>query len=200
MLVSSSFPQPTSRPTQLEYPDIVAFFHTVAYAVHGLVSKSKHSRFHSLKCHVDYRDMPGQLLENWFWDPATLKKIGRHYSYISPEYLEVWQRIAKGGPRPPERLGDSTADYICRRSYSNDVFHQILTLHRSLFDMVIHQPKDHDAIQNINLTEIWNRLYKELMQIKDFEDLGFDSNWGHSYTSLGCFSGSYAAAHYSYLW
>jgi metallopeptidase MepB len=65
--------------------------------------------------------------------------------------------------------------------------------------MIIHQPKDHDAIQNINPTEIWNRLYKELMQIQDFEAFGHDSKRVHSYTRLNCFSGSYAAGYYTYL-
>jgi metallopeptidase MepB len=199
VLVSCSFPQPTNRPTQLDYPEIVSLFHTIGYAIHSLVSRNKYSRLHGSNSPVDYTQIPGQVLENWFWDPATLKKIGRHYSYISPKYLEVWERTANEAPRPPERLSDDAVKYLCGRSYSNNVFHQLLTLHRSLFDIIVHQPNNHEAVQNINLPEIWNRLNKELMQMEDFEAFGLDSNWGHGYTSLGCFNGNYAAGYYSYL-
>jgi metallopeptidase MepB len=198
-LVSCAFRRPTSRPTMLDYTEMLTMFHELGHAVHNLISKTQYSRFHGSRGPVDFTEIPSQLLENWCWDPATLKEIGRHYSYISPEYFNVWSKIANGSPRPPERLGDDAVDFIRRSSYSMDILHQLLVLHRSLFDMEVHQPDSHEAIHNINPADIWNRLSKQLMQMDNFEDCGYGPDWGHGYTSFACYTHGYVASYYSYL-
>jgi metallopeptidase MepB len=194
-----SFARPTSRPTMLHYQDLVSLFDTFGSAVHSLVSKPQYSRFHSSNLPLDFAVLPGELMQNWCWDPSILKKIGKHYSYISPMHLEVWKRRSKGLTRPDERLSDDAVAWIHQRSYSSDVMHQLLVLHWSLFDITVHSPKDHEQIQKIKPAEIWNRSFREIMQMDDFEACGYDSEWGHGYANFEPYSTHFAASYYSYL-
>jgi Zn-dependent oligopeptidase len=57
----------------------VTFFHEFGHIMHGLCSEGDGNSTHLAKCPRDFVEAPSQMLENWCWQPAVLKRLSRHY-------------------------------------------------------------------------------------------------------------------------
>lgn len=59
----------------LTHDDVVTFFHELGHGVHDILGHSKYARFSGTKVAHDFVETPSQLLENWAWEPAVLKRL-----------------------------------------------------------------------------------------------------------------------------
>ena len=65
--------------------------------------------------------------------------------------------------------------------------------------MTVHEPADHAAIENLDISEKYNLLRKEISQLDGPEVLGEGYKWGNGQATFGHLIGGYDAGYYGYL-
>lgn len=72
------------KPASLPHTQVVTFFHEMGHALHGLCSKTQFARFHGTAVARDFVEAPSQMLENWCWTPAELRRMTSHVETGEP--------------------------------------------------------------------------------------------------------------------
>ena len=177
-----NFSKPTPRkPSLLKHDEVVTLFHELGHGIHDLVSRTTYSRFHGTNTVRDFVEAPSQMLENWCWTPSQLKALSRHYSSLSPEYEAAWAASASGGKekeKPEPQLPDEMIANLVRTKHVNDALFNLRQLHFGIFDMAVHEPSSHAAVQDLHLSALYNSLRKAITQIQGPEVLGQGDDWG----------------------
>lgn len=84
-LVMVNFPRPhEERPSLLKRNDVKTFFHEFGHALHALLGATELASVAGTSVKFDFAEMPSQMLEEWLWDPAILKRISSHYKTNEP--------------------------------------------------------------------------------------------------------------------
>jgi metallopeptidase MepB len=68
-------------------------------------------------------------------------------------------------------------------------------LHFGIFDMTVHEPESHEALKNLEISEAYNRLRKEISKIDGPEVLGKGYGWGSGQATFGHLMGGYDGKH-----
>jgi Zn-dependent oligopeptidases len=137
------------------------------------------------------------MLENWCWEPSVLYALGRHYSTLSPEYLEAWREHTDATHEPSERIPADMVDSLLRTKHVNTALFYLRQLHVCIFDMRIHQPESHEPLIETNISATYNMLREEITKINGPEDLG--NEWGHGEVTFGHLMDGYDVGYYGYL-
>ena len=141
------------------------------------------------------------MLENWCWTPGPLKFLSRHYSDLSPEYAQMW-RSANGGSEthlPPPTIPDDIIDALIKTKHVNDASANLRQLHFGTFDMTVHEPESHAALEAMDFTQLYNSLRPDITMIPGPESIGMGLDWGHGQATFGHLMGGYDAGYYGYL-
>ncbi|KAJ5984603.1 hypothetical protein N7481_006702 [Penicillium waksmanii] len=201
-----NFTKPTpKRPSLLKHDEVVTLFHELGHGIHDLVSKTIYSRFHGTNTVRDFVEAPSQMLENWCWTPSQLRALSTHYATLSPAYLKGWQeaqgRAGKdaSAPAPAAQIPDEVINNLIRTKHVNDALFNLRQLHFGIFDMSVHEPASHAAIEALPVSATYNRLRKEITQMDGPEALGAGDEWGHGEATFGHLIGGYDAGYYGYL-
>jgi metallopeptidase MepB len=196
-----NFSKPTAKkPSLLKHDEVTTLFHELGHGIHDLVSRTTYSRFHGTATVRDFVEAPSQMLENWCWTPSQLKALSRHYSSISPDYMEAWKEAAgDSAKKPEERIPDELINNLIRTKNLNGALFNLRQLHFGIFDMTIHEPKSHDALEEMKITEIYNSLRKDISKLDGPEVLGQGHDWGNGQATFGHLMGGYDAGYYGYL-
>ncbi|KAI9750644.1 MAG: hypothetical protein M1815_001679 [Lichina confinis] len=197
-----NFSKPTAKkPSLLKHEEVVTLFHELGHGIHDLVSRTKYSRFHGTSTVRDFVEAPSQMLEHWCWTPAQLRSLSKHYSYLSTEYESAWREgvgSQNEAARPSEKMPDSLIDSLIKTRHVNDAMFMLRQLHFGIFDMTIHEPKTHEDIEKLKVTELYNNLRKEIVQLDGPEVWGAKPDWGHGQATFGHLMGGYDAGYYGY--
>jgi metallopeptidase MepB len=148
---------------------VVTVFHEMGHSIHDLVSKTRYSCFHGTAgVAVDFGEIPSQLLEEWCWTPLQLRSLSLHYSYLGPGMLKAWEEENKGKAQPEDQMPETVVEAFikARRLVFGPLFY-LDQLHRSIFDMKIHQVSSLEEAESIDLAEMWNKLRKEIQLMVD---------------------------------
>lgn len=93
---------PPSGPARLEHRQIVGFLHEYGHMLHNMFS-GRQRRLRQTASHVesDFTDVPARVLEEWAWDPETLKTLavnseGEPLPREAAETLNATRPFAKG--------------------------------------------------------------------------------------------------------
>lgn len=198
-----NFSKPTpKKPSLLKHDEVTTLFHELGHGIHDLVSRTTYSRFHGTSTVRDFVEAPSQMLENWCWTPSQLKSLSHHYSTLSPDYLEAWKEQAgptKGSETPEEKIPDSLIANLIKTKNLNGALFNLRQLHFGLFDMFIHEPESHDALEKVKISEKYNGLRKEICHLDGPEVLGQGDSWGNGQATFGHLMGGYDAGYYGYL-
>ena len=198
-----NFSKPTpKKPSLLKHDEVVTLFHELGHGIHDLVSKTTYSRFHGTSTVRDFVEAPSQMLENWCWTPSQLKSLSLHYSSLSPEYYKAWEesagdRASQG--KPSENIPDELIAKMIKAKHLNDALFNLRQLHFGTYDMTIHEPKTHEEVEKMDLSETYNALRKEISRIEGPEVLGQGNGWGNGQATFGHLMGGYDAGYYGYL-
>jgi metallopeptidase MepB len=139
------------------------------------------------------------MLENWCWEAGPLNALSRHYSSLSAEYFKAWEEKAEEKSKPPEKIPDEMIDSLIGAKYVNVAVSNLKQLHLGIFDMMVHEPESHEAIEKLNISALFNTLQKELLQIDGPEVLGLGNEWGNGQANFGHLMGDYDVGYYGYL-
>ncbi|PPJ50113.1 hypothetical protein CBER1_04817 [Cercospora berteroae] len=107
---------------------------------------------------TDFSQMPGQMMENFGFNPIVLQKVSRHWSYFSPNDTASWKQAHANSTQPPETLPFKTAK---KAEQSKLTFKTLDTLYKvwySLYDLQTHMPSSREAAKDLPITQIYNQL------------------------------------------
>ena len=197
LVCNFSKPTPT-KPSLLKHDEVVTLFHELGHGIHDLVSKTTYSRFHGTNTVRDFVEAPSQMLENWCWTPSQLRALSKHWSYLSPQYAEVWKSNHTEKP-PSEVIPDDLINNIIKTKHVNDALANLRQLHFGTFDMRVHEPASHDAIEGLPISETYNKMRREISGLEGPESFGEGYEWGHGEATFGHLIGGYDAGYYGYL-
>ncbi|TBR26267.1 hypothetical protein EPO15_00485 [bacterium] len=80
-----NFPAPAGgRPGLLKHSEVETFFHEFGHVAHNLLTESPFSRFAGTRVARDFVEAPSQIMENWAWAPAVLRKVSGHWKTGEP--------------------------------------------------------------------------------------------------------------------
>ncbi|KAI9704772.1 MAG: hypothetical protein M1836_006552 [Candelina mexicana] len=198
LVCNFSKPSP-KKPSLLKHDEVVTLFHELGHGIHDLVSRTIYSRFHGTNTVRDFVEAPSQMLENWCWTPSQLKSLSQHYSYLSPEYAQTWKEQSEKNEEPSERIPDELISNLIKTKHVNDALFNLRQLHFGIFDMMVHEPEDHAAIEKLEISKRYNALRKEISQLDGPEVLGANYDWGNGQATFGHLIGGYDAGYYGYL-
>jgi len=196
-----NFSKPTpKKPSLLKHDEVVTLFHELGHGIHDLVSKTIYSRFHGTSTVRDFVEAPSQMLENWCWTRSQIKSLSKHWSYISPEFAQAWKESSNGGDRqPPESMPDDLISSIINTRHVNDALFNLRQLHFGIFDMTVHEPESHSAVELLDASSKYNSLRTEISKLDGPEALGEGYDWGHGQATFGHLIGGYDSGYYGYL-
>ena len=181
-----NFSKPTpKKPSLLKHDEVVTLFHELGHGIHDLVGRTTYSRFHGTEVVRDFVEAPSQMLENWCWTPSQLKALSHHYSSLSREYEDAWRASSpenKDAVKPDPQLPDRLIETLIKTKHVNDAMFNLRQLHFGIFDMTVHEPKDHAAVEALKPSELYNKLRKEITGLEGPEELGEGYEWGESIT------------------
>ncbi|KAF7314180.1 Thimet oligopeptidase [Mycena kentingensis (nom. inval.)] len=154
MVANLAKPTP-DKPALMRHDDVVTFFHEMGHVFHGILSKTKFSRFHGTSVARDFVEAPSQMLENWCWEPEVLKKMSRHYKTNEP-------------------LSDELIEKIIKSRYVNVGLFFLRQVFFAKFDMNVHTAQEHE-----DYTLLWNRMREEISLVKSGNPCPGQGTFGH---------------------
>ncbi|KAF8895404.1 hypothetical protein BD779DRAFT_1668682 [Infundibulicybe gibba] len=158
------------KPALMRHESVVTFFHEMGHAFHGLLSRTRFSRFHGTNVAWDFVEAPSKMLENWCWEPKVLKKMSSHYKTKEPLPPELVSKIAKS-------------------RFVNVGLFYLRQLFFSKFDLRVHT----DLGENTDYTSLWNSLIESVSLLKTGKPCPGHGNFGH-------IMGGYDAGYYGYTY
>ena len=190
-----NFSKPTAKkPSLLKHDEVTTLFHELGHGIHDLVSRTTYSRFHGTNTVRDFVEAPSQMLENWCWTPSQLKSLSKHYSTISSDYYDSWREHAgSDAAKPDEHIPDDLIQKLIKTKNLNGALFNLRQLHFGIFDMTIHEPKDHASLEELKISETYNALRKDISKIDGPEVLGEGDAWGNGQATFGHLMGGYDA-------
>lgn len=195
-----NFSKPTpNRPSLLKHDEVVTLFHELGHGIHDLVSKTTYSRFHGTNVVRDFVEAPSQMLENWCWTPSQLRSLSRHWSYLTPQYEKIYKENSTDKAQPPETIPDDLINNIIKTKHVNDALANLRQLHFGTFDMRMHEPATHQDIEDLPISETYNKMRKDISGLEGPEVLGQGYDWGNGQATFGHLMGGYDAGYYGYL-
>jgi len=152
------------KPALLKHDEVVTFFHEFGHVMHELMSTAKYHLFSGTNVQRDFVETPSQMLENWCYDAAALKRLSKHYQTGEPLPENLRNQLVKAKKACAAVL------------YKRQLFF-------GYFDIAIHTAKG-----NVNTTEVWNDLRKKITGIEAPPNTNGAANFGHL---LGGYSAGY---------
>lgn len=134
------------------------------------------------------------MLEFFCWIPELLRQLSNHYTYLSSSYLAVWKQENPEQTPPEKHIPSTIVEKLVRAKNVNGALFQSRLLHRSFFDMIVHQPSSVQEIQDMDISEQWNKLQGQV----SFLDIGVNCQ-GLGYSSFNAVIRVYDAGFYGYL-
>jgi oligopeptidase A len=173
-LVCNFTPPLAGQPALLTHDEALTLFHEFGHGLHHLltqVDEAAVAGIHGVAW--DAVELPSQFMENWCYDPATLRGFARH-----------WQT---GAPMPEEMIAKLRGSRTFLSGLGN-----ARQLEFSLFDLRLH--RDFQPGNGSRVLETLQRVRDEVavMQPPAINRMP----WSFSHI----FAGGYAAGYYSYKW
>ena len=75
-----NFTRPTAdKPSLLTFNEVTTLFHEFGHALHGMLANGQYESLTGTNVPRDFVELPSQVMENWCYDPESLKLFARHY-------------------------------------------------------------------------------------------------------------------------
>jgi len=90
-----NFPEPKDgNPGLMQHSDVVTYFHEFGHLMHALLGgKQRWAGLSGIATEGDFVEVPSQMLEEFFRDPALLASFALHYETNEPIPAELVQRM-----------------------------------------------------------------------------------------------------------
>ncbi|KAH8662372.1 hypothetical protein BX600DRAFT_488253 [Xylariales sp. PMI_506] len=175
-----SFPPPTQdRPSLLLLNQVRTMFHELGHAIHYLVSKTKYALPHPR----DYVEIPSIMLEHWLYNPKVLVALGKKHSTSLKAIPAGGVSTESTTNTENETLPPDLIETIIRTENLHKAREMLILVQRGLYDLAIHTPSDLQAAKDLNTTQLWNQMRRDILGLgiwDDPDDPGLDhAGFGH---------------------
>jgi oligopeptidase A len=173
-LVCNFTPPRPGQPALLTHDEALTLFHEFGHGLHHLLTRVDEASVSGIRGVAwDAVELPSQFMENWAYDPATLRGFARH-----------WQT---GEPLP-----DAEIEKLRASRHFQTGLATVRQLEFSLFDLRLH--RDYDPARGADVLGAIDAIRNEVAVSKPpaFNRMP----WSFSHI----FAGGYAAGYYSYKW
>ncbi|HEB41451.1 MAG TPA: hypothetical protein ENI08_00335 [Candidatus Dependentiae bacterium] len=165
-IVMANFPKSTpTKPSILTRHDVSTFFHEFGHALHALLGRTMLASFAGTNTKTDFVELPSQMLEEWLWDKAILKKISGHYKTGEPLPDEMIDKILKlkrltsgSFVRQQGYLSLLALDYY-KEGAQKDPYQIMKRLHEQLIKNILFEPANHFYASFGHLTDYGAKYY-----------------------------------------
>jgi thimet oligopeptidase len=83
-------------PGLMEHGEVQTFFHEFGHLIHELFAgRHKWVGVGGTRTEQDFVEAPSQMLEEWTWDPATLRLFAKHYQTNEPIPVELVKQMRR---------------------------------------------------------------------------------------------------------
>lgn len=115
--------------------------------------------------------------------------------------LALWKQQNDGKMQPELQIPNELIEALIKDSrFIFGPLFQLDQLHRSYFDMTIHQLCSDEEAKSVDLMVLWNKSRKEIGLIDGHEVFDGRYTQGHGYTTFShLMINDYTAGYYSYL-
>ena len=168
--IVGNWPTPApGKPSLLSHQDVLVFFHEFGHNVAALCADTPYETLNN-GYRLDFVEAPSQMLENFVWDPAILKKISSN--------------VATGEPLPDAMIASMNAARHYNQalnSISSDIFYALV------------DQRMHTAAPPVDTTAIW-----QATKTTYTPNLNVPGTWPEAaFTHL---MGGYEGTYYAYAW
>jgi oligopeptidase A len=162
------------QPALLSHDEVLTLFHEFGHGLHHLLTRVDEAAVSGIRgVEWDAVELPSQFMENWCYEPNTLRGFARH-----------WQT---GAPLP---------DGLLDKLIASRTFHAALATLRqiefALFDLRLH--RDYDPARGARVLETLAEVRREVSVLPPPSYNRMPNSFSH------IFGGGYAAGYYSYKW
>jgi Zn-dependent oligopeptidase len=152
--IIGNWPVPApGHPSLLTHSDVVVLFHEFGHAMAAALDQSPYPTTSNYR--QDFVEAPSQMLENWMWQPAILKRISRN--------------VTTGQPLP-----DSLIRRMIEVKHLTDGNYWGAQVFYSTYDMTLHT-----ANGRIDPTRTWDELYPRFLPFTQPENTWPEAAFGH---------------------
>lgn len=167
--------------------------------MHNILSVTKFARFHGPKVDRDFVETPSIFFEYFLWTPHHIREVSCHFSHVSPGYEQVW------------RLHHPEVQHLHPKHLTDDLVHSTLSatesclnmlrqFHFATYDLAVHNPASRQELEELNFSELFNKLWVKMVPSNGGEALGLGWEWAHGESALRLIMGdSYDAGQYAYI-
>ncbi|KAJ6440726.1 beta-lactamase family protein [Purpureocillium lavendulum] len=194
------------------FPRDGKYTHKGHYALQYGFEKADGSRFHPydnmgslfhelghLHHSLYFVEVPSIMFEEFLELPSFISALSFHYSYLSPEFKAAWEEDHEGEGSVPVHLADEQVAWLTRDDVRYNVRSQAFNLFLALYDVMVHSPKSHAELENMNLAAEFNKLQARVRALSGGEECG--DGWEHSHgeSVFRSICEKYDAGYYSYI-
>jgi thimet oligopeptidase len=152
--IIGNWPVPApGHPSLLTHSDVVVLFHEFGHAMAAALDQSPYPTTSNYR--QDFVEAPSQMLENWMWQPAILKRISRN--------------VTTGQPLP-----DSLIRRMIEVKHLTDGNYWGAQVFYATYDMTLHT-----ASGRIDPTRTWYDLFPRIMPFTQPEGTWPEASFGH---------------------
>ncbi len=81
-------------PALFGHAELVQFFHEFGHVMHTTLSTAPYATLYGANTRRDFVEAPSQMLENWVWQPAVLRRLSSHVETGDPLPAAAVERLA----------------------------------------------------------------------------------------------------------
>lgn len=170
MLANFTKSTPT-RPALLMHDEVETYFHELGHVLHVILARTKYAMFSGTRVERDFVECPSQILENWCWEPESIKLFSGHYETGAPIPDELLKRL------------------LASRHANAGLFNKRQVLLAS-FDQYIHSVT---GGQTVDVAKVFSDLAKTIWGIEATPGTSMPASFEH-------LVGGYDGQYYGYLW
>lgn len=100
---------------------------------------------------------------------------------------------------PQQQIPDELVNSLVQVKHINEAIVQLSQISIGKFDMAVHEPASHAAVEEMNFPSMFNKIRSDIFPMDGPEVCGLSGEWGHPQTKLTRLMGEYDAGYYGYL-
>ncbi|KID86489.1 Peptidase M3A/M3B [Metarhizium guizhouense ARSEF 977] len=196
-LICNVTPPTKDTPALLHHSDVITIFHELGHGMHDLMGRTRYAKYHGWRGRRDFCEAPSQLLEFFCWLPQTLKLMSCHYSYLSEEYKQQWERMNPAAAKQPEKqIPEEMLSALIAAKNVNSAIWTARQVGLSIFDMKVHNPSSHEELEGLDIAKEYYTSITEATGLQGPED---EATLGNGYSTTAHFMWGQEANYYSYI-
>lgn len=161
-------------PALLTHTEVITLFHEFGHGLHHMLTRVEWPAVSGINGVAwDAVELPSQLMENWCWEPESLRLISGHYLTGAPIEALTFERM------------------LSARHFQSGL-QMLRQVEFALFDFLLHLKTDFSPEQVVQETLDQVRTEVAVIHPPAF------NRFQHSFAHI--FAGGYAAGYYSYKW